>query len=98
MNLETFDAKEAKRIVDTNYLKRLNAILQAIQQEAEEGKSVFYVEKRPLEVKARQALIDRGFIIADHPTVINERENLFQTIYWNEPTETQGWREDSTVV
>ena len=88
MNLETFDAKEAKRIVGTSYRKRLDDILKAIYKESEQGKSVFYVEERPLEVFAREALIKRGFVVVNHPTVINEREDLFHTIYWNEPTDT----------
>jgi hypothetical protein len=90
MNLETFDAKEAKRIVDTSYIEELGLVLEMIYKAAKKGNSIFYVEGKPLGCKAREELTKRGFVVVGHPTVIQQRENLFQTIYWNEPTETQG--------
>jgi hypothetical protein len=79
--MENFDAKQAKEIVDSLHTDELHNILVDIRAKAEKGETVLHVYNF-IKTKTRDALIEKGFEIIDHPSISIQKEGLYYSVYW----------------
>jgi hypothetical protein len=78
-----FDAKEAKRIADKQYIRQIDECITAIKQEAENGKYMVDINDE-LHENCISKLKDLGFNVVNHTPVDKKRreEGIFHTITW----------------
>lgn len=81
--MKDFNAKQAKQITDSQYTEQLYDILAQIKYRAEEGKSVLHIYSGHVRDKTKKELTDRGFRVVDHPSIAQQKDNLYYSIYWD---------------
>jgi phenylalanyl-tRNA synthetase alpha subunit len=79
--MENFNAEQAKQIVNSLYTDELNNILVDIKSKAEQGETVLHIYKS-IKTKTRQLLIEKGFKVVNHNSIVIQKDGLYYSIYW----------------